>query len=72
MPLQKTVNRGTSNSRKFGILGSDYNPATRAQTAPKLQKLSRVAQDRFRQSGAEELQARLRSMVLFVCFFNIN
>ncbi|KAF7367045.1 hypothetical protein MSAN_00963700 [Mycena sanguinolenta] len=62
MSLRKAINRGGSNSSKFGILGSDYDSATRAQTVPKLQKLSRAGQDRFRQAGAEELQARLRNM----------
>ncbi|KAJ6492320.1 hypothetical protein C8R45DRAFT_928609 [Mycena sanguinolenta] len=40
------MRRLTANSRKVVILGSKYDLATRGQTTPRKQKLSRLAQDK--------------------------
>ncbi|KAJ6474311.1 hypothetical protein C8R45DRAFT_935708 [Mycena sanguinolenta] len=56
------MRRVTANSRKVGVLGTSYDPVTRSLMAQKIQKLSRPAQDRYRQTGAAELELRLQNM----------
>ncbi|KAF7374152.1 hypothetical protein MSAN_00296900 [Mycena sanguinolenta] len=56
------MRRIPTHSRKIGVLGTGYDPATRGRTTPKFQRLSRPAQDQYRETGAAELEERLRNM----------
>ncbi|KAF8190248.1 hypothetical protein K438DRAFT_920390 [Mycena galopus ATCC 62051] len=54
--------KGSSSSKRVTIMGSEYDPTTHSRTTHKKQKLNHAGQDRFRESGAEELRQRLRNM----------